>query len=141
MQIFKLVLAVFVGVFVGSLVVWATQMIENYMYPAPPNFNVEDKEALAQLIANAPIGAKLMIIFGYIAGSFVGGLLTQLIAQSRHLIPSICVGLVLLIAGIINITSIPHPTWMAVVILLVFVPFAFLGGFVQRRKPRKTQAF
>ncbi len=141
MQIFKLVLAVFVGVFVGSLVVWATQMIENYMYPAPPNFNVEDKEALAQLIANAPIGAKLMIIFGYIAGSFVGGLLTQLIAQSRNLIPSICAGVVLLIAGIITLINIPHPTWMVVVNLLVFIPFAYLGGFWQRKKPHQTQPF
>ena len=134
MTIIKRVLAVFVGIMVGGLAVWAVEMLGHYFYPPPANFDFSDKFALEAFITNAPFGSKLFIILGYALGSFVGGLITELIAQGKTLATPLITGTFLMIAGIINMTDIPHPLWMAITCIAVFIPFAYLGAIVVRKK-------
>ena len=135
MTILKRVLAVFVGIMFGGLVVWAVEMLGHSLYPPPANFDFNDKNALDAFITNAPFGSKLFIIIAYASGSFIGGLITQLIAQTKTNTPSLITGTFLMIAGIMNMLNIPHPLWMVISCVAVFIPFAYLGGFVIRKKP------
>jgi len=136
MRIFPRILAVFVGVFTGGLVVWFVQVLGQKMYPPPAGLNFEDKAAVADFIANAPIGSALLVILAYALGAFVGGFITQLIFKSRNLIEPLITGSLLLVAGYSTIMANPHPTWMLVVSCSVFLPFAYLGGLVIRKKPK-----
>jgi len=134
MRMAKYILAVFVGIMVGSLTVWAIEMLGHYFYPPPANIDFEDKAALEAFIFSAPTGAKLFIILAYALGSFIGGLLTELIAQPKSFFLPFLTGAFLMAAGIINIINIPHPTWMIVSTLSVFLPFALTGAYLVRKK-------
>lgn len=135
MKVFPQILAVFVGVFTGSLLIWFIQTLGQKQYPPPSGFNFEDEVAVAHFIANSPLGSKLFVIVGYAAGAFISGLITQLIGRKGSVIPALLSGVVLLAAGVSTLISIPHPTWLAITCLVVFIPFAYLGARIVRKKP------
>jgi hypothetical protein len=76
-----------------------------------------------------------MILLAYAAGSFAGGLVASLIAGIQQPKAAVIVGSILLVAGIMNIVSIPgHPLWFIIVGCLLYIPFSYLGYLsVQKR--------
>ena len=77
------VLSVMAGTFVAVVVVSIVQMVSHQMYPPPPGFDFEDREALAQLIAEAPLGALLMVLLSYALGTMVGAFVAAKFSASR----------------------------------------------------------
>lgn len=134
MNIFPRILAVFVGVFSGGLVVWFVQTLGQKIYPPPAGLQFKDKVAMADYIANAPVGSALFVILAYAIGAFVAGLITQLIFKSHRVIEPLITGTILLLAGYSTLTAVAHPTWMVVLGCAVFLPFAYVGGWLMRKK-------
>ena len=48
------------------------------------------------------------------------------------------IGACLLGGGIINFALIPHPTWMVIIGVLIFIPSALLGATLSTRQARKN---
>lgn len=133
MKVLRFATAVFVGIMTGSLVIWAVQMLAHNFYPPPTK--PESPEAIAEMLANAPLGALLMVILAYAMGSFAGGIVAQLIYRCPRQIDSLTTGAILMVFGIMNFLAIPHPQWMAILGVAVFVPFAWVGGRLVQKKP------
>ena len=122
------ILAVVGGVILGGVVVFVVEWISSKVYPLPPGLDLNNREAMKAYVAALPIGALLFVLLAYVLGSLAGGWLAAKIARDSRLHLPLTVGGVLLFFGIINLVTIPHPLWFAMVSILVFLPAAYLGG-------------
>lgn len=122
------ILGVVAGVLVGAVVIFAVQFAGHQIYPVAGSLDMNDKEAMAAFMASLPVGALLIVIAAYAAGSFVGGGLAALICRGARIRHALVVGVVLLLSGVMNLVAIPHPVWFSILTVLVFLPAAWLGG-------------
>ena len=76
-----------------------------------------------------------LLLVNYAVASFIAGLTATLIARRNTMRPAIVVGIVLTLAGLYNVLFLPHPLWFALVNLLVYLPFTFIGYLLVRKKP------
>lgn len=123
------ILGVIVGFFVGGIFVTGFQWIGHQIYPIPANINQSDMASLAEYVKTAPLGALVAVLVAQSLGSFVGGLVTGLIAIAKNTTAIIYGVLALIMAGL-NAFLIPHPIWFVVVSLLLPIPLAVLGSRV-----------
>jgi hypothetical protein len=116
----KLVAAA-VGVTTAILTVVASQWLSHRLFPPPENLASADSAALAAYIANAPVAALLIVLFGYILATFDGTLIACLIGRARASAYALLIGLLMLVATISNLIMIPHPLWFSATALLGIV--------------------
>ncbi len=121
-------LSVLAGIATGFIVISLVEMGRVLLFPPPSDFAFTDKEALKVYLKNAPVEIFLFKALAWSLGSFSGGLITSLIAKGRKIESALITGIVLLIAGLINLITIPHPVWFWIIGLAVYLPCAYLGG-------------
>lgn len=126
-------LAASVGTIAGWVVIFLVQNISSGMYSLPPDVDVSTPEALARAMSLLPIGAFLMVLLSYAAGSAVGGAVAARIAPRTPIAAAIVVGILLTGVGLINLSYFRHPTWFIVVNVPEFVVFAWVGAVVASR--------
>lgn len=97
------------------------------MYPMPAELDPGDPEQLRQWVSTLPIGAFLFVLASHFAGTFAAGLACQLVARQPWPLGALIVGTFFTLGGILNLIAIPHPTWFAIVDLMLFFPAAWLG--------------
>lgn len=122
------ILGIVAGVLVGATVIFIVELIGHQVYPVAGSLDMNDREAMVAFINALPVGALLFVIAAYAAGSFVGGAVAAFIGRGALVRHALVVGLILLIAGVMNLTAIPHPVWFNILTVLVFLPAAWLGG-------------
>ncbi|MCI0340457.1 MAG: hypothetical protein L0216_04800 [Planctomycetales bacterium] len=116
------------GTVAAMLLITLVQQVSHRVYPMPPGVTPQKKEEFAAWVKTLPLGALLFVLASYILGSFGGGLVAALVGAA--LWPALVVGGLLMAMGIMILFEIPHPPWFAVVTLLVYVPLAWLGGWI-----------
>ena len=121
-------LAVAAGIAVAYGGIAVLQSIGHQMYPPPEGIDPADREAFAEVVRQMPVPALLMVLLAYAVGTFFGAWLAARIAGRPF--PALLVGGVMMLAGISNLTLIPHPLWFMVLSVLVFVPSAWLASRV-----------
>lgn len=135
--VLRSIAAILAGFVVASIVMMIVETINgNILYPELGKIaaGMTDREQIRALIASAPIGALLVVIVGWILGSFAGGLIAALIAARSTLTHAIVLGVLLTCAGVANNLMIPPPMWFWIVSLFVFVPPAYLGGMLAPKR-------
>jgi len=120
------VLAVSAGVIGGSAVIWLLEMFGYMMFPGPEGMDTADPEAMRQLMKEVPVAAFVVILLAYAAGSFAGGWIALAIGEKMK--DAMITGVVLLGFGIVNLMLVPHPLWFTLISVLLYLPFAYLGG-------------
>jgi hypothetical protein len=123
----KNVLYVLSGVIIGGAVIYLIESNRHKIYPLPENFDWTDAEVIEDHIASLPIGAFVIVLFAYILGSFSGGFMAALYKNSG-LPNAIVVGILLLLLGLLNMLMIQHPNLVFGGKLMIYLPFAYLGG-------------
>ena len=125
----KQVISVVVGVIAGMAAMMVVNYVSIIMYPVPDGLDMSNSEAMSNYIDQLPILAKLIVLISWMAGAFVGGLVAALIApEGKGRALAILVGALLMGGGIVNALSIPHPMWMLIIGLLLYIPLAHLGA-------------
>lgn len=123
------------GTFVAVVLVALVQMVSYQMYPPPPGFDFQDREALAQLTMQAPLGARLMVLLSYVAGTmggaFVGAQFSVPEGPHRR---GLFVAALILIAAIMNLNAIPYPLWFWVSNIVLIVVAGYLGAQLGSRR-------
>jgi hypothetical protein len=79
-------------------------------------------------VDSLPTGAFLIVLAAWTIGTFVGALVASVIARDKPLLHSGIVGAVMLLATIMNLMTIPHPTWMAASGLALIVAMTVLAS-------------
>lgn len=124
----KRILAVLAGLITGMIVIGLVEYISHQIYPPPADFDYTNKEALAELMKNIPVGALIIVIIAWAAGSFAGGFVASKIGREKGITLGLIVGAILMLAGIINMLMIPHPIAFWIGGLTVYLPFSYWGA-------------
>ncbi len=131
------VLAVLAGLVLGMFTIMAVESVIPLVYPMPRAIDPADTDAMRTTLANMPVGAFVILMAGWALGALSGGLLAARLATTwfykAPLAHALAVGLVQTAGAIANFTMLPHPTWVLVAGLVVFIPMALLGGALGRR--------
>jgi hypothetical protein len=122
------VLGIAFGIFCGFGVTWLCQLPSYALYPPPEGLDFKDVDAMGEWIKTLPAGAFIIVLFSHAAGAFAAGLVCILIKQEVWNTGVIILGVLFLIAGIMNLVMIPHPIWFAVVDLALYIPAAIAGA-------------
>lgn len=116
------------GLVLGFVTIAGIEFVGRLIYPLPEGIDLQDPDQLAQVMADAPTAALIIVLFGWFVGTFAAAALATRIARARRLGPAMAVGGFFLIAGIANMWMIPHPTWFWIVGVALFLPAAWLGA-------------
>lgn len=122
------VLPVVVGLLAGWVVIFVLEAVSHLFYPPPANIDYADKAAMAAFMQSLPSAAFLLLLLAWMIGAFIGGLTGAFINKKAARNSSIIIGVVLALGSIINMTLIPHPTWLMVTASIGYVPMAYFGG-------------
>ena len=94
---------------------------------------VTDRAVIRQLMASAPVGALLVVLFGWALASVAGGYVAARIAGRASMAHALVLGAILTLCGVANNLMLPPPAWFWAVSVVTFLPAACLGGrFVKR---------
>ena len=131
---FKNVWAIVLGVIAAMVVLMISEPLISTIYQLPANINWKDESAVAKMIAEMPVKAFLYLLAVHCIAAFTGGLVATIVAKRVNIRPAIITSGLLIIAAIVNFIRIPHPMWFVVVNISVYIPFAYLGFLVVRKK-------
>lgn len=133
--ILRNVLAVVVGIVVGSAANMGLIMMNGVVIDTPEGF---DPTSLESIQATAHLLESKHFIFpflGHAIGTFIGALLAAKLAATRPFILAMIIGVFFLAGGISNTFNIPAPTWFnALDLIVAYLPMAYLGYLVAGRK-------
>ena len=127
-QPFRYVLAVVAGVIAAFIVVWAIESVSHAVYPPPEGLDLTDRAALRTYVDGLPVGALLFVLIAWIVATFVGGVVSCFIARERTIVFAGIVGGVLLVASIVNMIAIPHPTWFLIAAIILIPAAAYAAS-------------
>ncbi len=123
--------AVIAGFVAASAVMMLIETVNGHvLYPELGKMaeGVTDKEVIRAMLASAPVGALLVVIFGWVLGSLVGGFVAAWIGQDAPVRHALILGGLLTLAGVANNLMLPPPGWFWIPTLLVFFPAAYAGA-------------
>ena len=136
-SIIRNILAVLVGVFVGSIVNMSLINISGSIIPPPEGFDLTTE---AGLKASMPFLEPKHFIFPFLAhalGTLSGAIIAALIAVNNQLKLALVIGFVFLFGGIWMVCILPAPMWFNVIdLVLAYIPFAWLGARLIERLKR-----
>jgi hypothetical protein len=139
-KIVRSVLAVIAGFIAASAVMMLIETVNGHvLYPelGKAAEGMTDKEAIRALMASAPAGAFLVVLFGWALGSLVGGFLAAWIGRSAPVGHALVLGGLLTLAGIANNLMLPPPGWFWIASLAVLLPAAYAGA---RLAPKRNES-
>ncbi len=130
-SMFRSVIAVVAGFVVASAVMMAVESVNGrYLYPELGKLaqGVTDREVIRNILAGAPLGAFIVVIFGWVLGSLAGGYVAAWIARRTPAGHALVLGGILTLAGIANNLMIPPPLWFWIAGLVLLIPAAYAGA-------------
>lgn len=137
--IFKNILAVIIGLFVGSVVNMFILLLSNSIIPAPNGADVTTVEGLK---ATIHLFEPKHFIFPFLAhalGTFAGAITTVLIASTHKAKLALIIGCFFLLGGIVNTFTLPSPLWFTIVdLVFAYLPMAYLAIKLFSKKDQKV---
>lgn len=124
------ILGVAAGMVAAFVVIIIAQIVMTQVIPPPSPETMKDPALLRKWVEAMPASANILLILGYVAGSFVGGFVASKAAgKNNGFLPALLVGIALLGAGFVNFffTMPGSPVWAIAISLIAYIPFALLG--------------
>ena len=130
---FRNILAIIIGLIIGSGVNMGLILTSGYVIPPPEGADVSTMEGLK---ATMHLFETRHFIFPFLAhglGTLVGAFVTSKLAANHKMKFALSIGGFFLIGGIINIINLPSPVWFNAVDLIgAYIPMAWIGGKLAR---------
>jgi hypothetical protein len=120
------------GVAIAVAIVFLADVLSHMLYPFPADLDASDPAGTRAYIATLPIGAFLMIMGGWVLGTFVGAVVAARIGTAKAWVYPTIVGLLMFAATTATLIAIPHPHWFSIVSLLAILASAWLAWLVAR---------
>ncbi len=111
------ILGLVVGIAVAVLTIMLFQWISHTVWPPPEGLDTENSAALAEHLKDAPLASLLLVVAGYIVGTFDGVFLGCLIGTAKRYIYAVVIGGLMLVGTITTLIMIPHPIWFTISVL------------------------
>lgn len=135
MKIARNILAVIIGIVVGNIVNMGIIIIGMGIVAPPLGVDPSNMESIKAGMHLYEAKHFLFPFLAHAGGTFVAALVAAFIAASGRMIITCIIGGLFLIGGIAACFMMPPPAWfMAVDLLLAYIPMAFLGWKLSGRK-------
>lgn len=121
------ILAVIAGIIVFVVVVSLMDTLSHQIYPMPEGLSMEDEQAMAAFIAQAPFSAMLVVMLGWILGTLAGTYTASKLSPTHKRLAAGIVGALAFAGTSLNAMMLPHPIWMLVVGLAGIAVMAHVG--------------
>lgn len=127
--IIRNILAVVIGLIIGSIVNMAIIMISSSVIAPPEGADVTTAEGLKASMHLFQPKHFIMPFLAHALGTFVGSLLASLIAANHKMRFAFTVGIFFLFGGIANVVMLPSPLWFSILdIVGAYVPMVLIAG-------------
>lgn len=137
MVIFRNILAVIIGFFVGNVVNMGLVQTGYSVYPLK-GVDLNDMAALAEVIPTLSAEHFIFPFLAHALGTFFGAIVAGLIAANHKMKFSLSIGGLFLIGGIMINFMLPGPTWFAILdIAVAYIPMAWIGGKIALKFSQK----
>lgn len=135
--IFKNILAIILGWFIGSIINMTLITVGHSIFIIP-GIDPNDMEALKKVM---PTLSAKFFIFPFLAhalGTIVGAFLAGLIAASHKMKMALIIGVLFLMGGIAVNYMLTGPLWFTILDLtLAYLPMAYIGGHFALKLSKK----
>jgi hypothetical protein len=130
---FKLILSVVLALVVSVALILGIEMLGGILFKLPM-VDPKNQNTIYDMMKNAPLAFFIWLMVGYSLGSLVGGALATYISGRVSMQSAIIVGCFLLVSGLRNMLAIPHPMWFMITSTIMYIPFAWLGYMIAKKK-------
>ena len=131
----KNILAVIVGLIIGSVVNMGIIMLSSSIIPPPEGADLKTVEGLKASMHLMQPKHFIMPFLAHALGTLAGAVTAALIAANRKMRFALIIGFLFLIGGLTNVFMLPSPMWFNALDLLgAYLPFAWLGGKMAPKK-------
>jgi hypothetical protein len=128
-SIFKNILAIIAGIFIGMIVNMGLIMISGQIIPIPEGVDNTTTEGLVAGMHLFEPKHFIMPFLAHALGTFVGAFVAAKLAASHQMKFAIAIGVFFLLGGIASVFMLPSPTWFTVSDLgLAYIPMGLLAG-------------
>lgn len=136
------ILAVILGVVVGTIIFFMVGVIANAIQPTPPELmDPATPEAVAKRVASATMFTWLSTIFGLSLGAFSGGMIGVKVAPKKIVWVTSAIGLVFSLWAFYTFFIVfPAVLWVPIAMLISALLFSYLGGVVITQSQKKENA-
>jgi hypothetical protein len=138
-EILRNVLALLAAAMVGSILIACIQAVGGKLYPPPPGMNFTDRAAVEQFMATLPLPAFLIVLGSYLVGVTASAWLACKLSVTEKLRQGVMIGVLFIVASVMNLTSIPHPAWFWVANLVIVPVAAWLGLRLAGQLPARSE--
>lgn len=134
--ILRNILATIAGLFIGGLVNMGIVLGSPYLLPLPEGVDPSDINSINENIASYTMGHFTATFLAHALGTLVAAFVITKLAASKHRLLALIPGFFFLLGGISVFVQLSNsPKWfMAVDLLLAYLPMAFLGYMLARKK-------
>lgn len=106
------ILGVIVGIVLFGVGTSIVQLVGNALFPPAVPIDMRDPAAVAAMVDQVPLGAKLFVVLAYFIGALLGSWVGIRIAGWRAVAWWV-LGAAWL-GNVVNVMTIPHPLWMLI---------------------------
>ncbi len=129
------ILAVVLGLIIGSIVNMGIIMMSGFIIPPPEGGDVSTMEGLKQTMHLFEPKHFIFPFLAHALGTLFGAIIASLVAATHKVKFALSIGFLFLIGGITNVFMLPSPIWFTVVDLVgAYIPMAYLGSKLVLKK-------
>ncbi len=129
---FRNILSVIVGLVVASATMLLFEFTNSRFFPFPVGLDVMSVESVRAFTDSLPWTAFILVLLGWLFGSFLGGLVMGKIAVSKNWLFPIGVGVLLTALGVYNNVLLGAPAFFTVIGFFAFIPTTLWGWNVAK---------
>jgi|JI10StandDraft_1071094.scaffolds.fasta_scaffold26397_8 putative effector of murein hydrolase len=128
MTILRNIVAIVLGIVVGSVVNMTIVSTVSPLFPLPEGTDPSNLESIKANFHKFTVGNFVAPFLAHALGTLVGAFLAAAIAKSYKLPIALSIGFVFLLGGIAMVVMLGGPLWFAVIDLgLAYIPMGWLG--------------
>jgi len=126
---------VIAGLLSAFAIMMLFEFVNSFFFPFPEGMEMTDVKAFTDTL---PWTAYVLVLLGWIVGSFMAGFITTLLARETAYRLSLAVGIILTLLGVLNNMMIGHDIVFNVIGLPMFIIFTYLGHRYRLRMKKEV---
>lgn len=134
----KNILAVVLGLIIGSLVNMGIIMISGSIIPPPQDADITTMEGLKSTMHLFEPKHFIFPFLAHALGTFLGAVVAAMIAATHKIKFALAIGVFFLIGGIVNVIMLPSPIWFSILDLgAAYIPMGLIAGRLVVKSSKK----
>ncbi|HZV13606.1 MAG TPA: hypothetical protein VFA55_10360, partial [Candidatus Kapabacteria bacterium] len=114
--------------------IYSLEQLIRFIYPLPSGVNFDNPESARQAMSRMPACMFIVLLCAHEFGSFIAGLAASLLSGRGTSTSSLIAGALVMLVGIWGMVVIYPPLWYVITSIPLYIPFAYLGYRVVRKK-------